>query len=201
MMIMKKLNFKYTKNQKGSVVMLAIIMLGVLSLLTLSAYVSNLTEERGSYNIKDRTVALQAAEAALRDAGDYITSTVLAEDGFTLDCSADALCLPDLSKKPLWERLEDSKNTGWMDGEDVAPTVSYGSQTGKAELEGLSVLKEGVSRQPRYFIEVLVQPNVESQKTLQYGEQLATQYLYRVTAIGFGLNPATRVKLQAVFLK
>lgn len=197
---MKKLNFKSNRNQRGSVVMLAIIMLGVLSLLTISAYVSNLTEERGAYNIKDRTVALQAAEAALRDASDYITSTVLADDGFTLDCSSDGLCLPDLAKKPLWERLEEG-NTGWKEGADVGPSVSYGSETGKEKLEDLSVLKEGVSRQPRYFIEVLVQPNVESQKTLQYGEQLATQYLYRVTAIGFGLNPATRVKLQAVFLK
>lgn len=198
---MKKLNFKSVKNQRGSVVMLAIIILGVLSLLTISAYVSNITEERGSYNIKDRTVALQAAEAALRDAGDYITSEVLAEDGFEVDCSSDALCLPNLNEKPLWERLEENNNSGWVLGSDVGPSVAYGSQTGKDALESLEVFKEGVSRQPRYFIEVLVQPNVESQRTLQYGEQLATQYLYRVTAIGFGLNPATRVKLQAVFLK
>lgn len=198
---MKKLKFKSTKNQRGSVVMLSIIMLGVLSLLTISAYVSNITEERGAYNIKDRTVALQAAEAALRDASEYITSTVLAEDGFVEACSSDGLCLPSLTKKPLWERLEDEKNAGWVSGEDVGPSVMYGSQTDKDPLDTLDVLKEGVSKQPRYFIEVLIQPNVESQKTLQYGEQLATQYLYRVTAVGFGLNPTTRVKLQAVFLK
>ncbi len=164
---MKKLKFKSIKNQKGYVVMLSIIMLGVLSLLTISAYVSDITEERGAYNIKDRTVALQAAEAALRDASEYITSTVLAEDGFTESCSSDGLCMPSLTQKPLWERLEDNKNAGWISGDDVGPSVQYGSQTDKEPLETISFLKEGVSKQPRYFIEVLIQPNIGSQKTLQ----------------------------------
>ena len=198
---MKKLYFKSLKNQKGSVVMLAIIMLAVLSLLTVSAYVSNITEERGAYNIKDRTVALQSAEAALSDASNYITDKVLGDDGFKDDCGDIGLCQPSLTTMPRWESLEKNKNTGWLAGEDVGPSVAYGSQTGISAIEGLGDMKEGTSRQPRYFVEVLLQPRVESQKTLQYGEQLATQYLYRVTSVGFGMNPTTRVKLQAVFLK
>lgn len=198
---MKKLNFKSIEKQEGSVVMLSIIMLAVLSLLTISAYVSNITEERGSYNIKDRTVALQSAEAALKDAGDYITATVLGEDNFATDCGDSGLCLPDLTQKPLWERLEADKNAGWLSGDDEGPSVKLGEMTGAEELETLDTFKEGTSKQPRYFVEVMIQPNVESQRTLQYGEQLATQYLYRVTAVGFGMNPTTRVKLQAVYLK
>lgn len=196
---MKKL--KLHTSEKGSVILFTIIVMAVLSLLTISAYVSNISDERGAYNIKDRSVALQSAEAALRDAENHVTTYVLADDNFTTACTTDALCLPDYNQVPIWKKLEADGNTGWLKGDDVGPSLRYGQKTAAVALDSLSTLKEGTSKQPRYIIEVLIQPRVGSQRAAQYGEQLATQYLYRITSVGFGLNPNTKVKLQTVYLK
>lgn len=196
---MKKLNLKTSQN--GSVILLTIILMAVMSLLTISAYISNVSDERGAYNIKDRAVALQSAESALRDAEKHVTTYVFGDEGFTVACTTDALCLPDYNNLPIWQQMETGGNSGWLQGADVAPSLKYGQKTGAAPLDNISTLKEGTSKQPRYIIEVLIQPKIGSQKAAQYGEQLATQYLYRITTVGFGLNSNTRVKLQSVHLK
>lgn len=196
---MKKLNLN--TSQKGSVILLTIILMAVMSLLTISAYISNISDERGAYNIKDRAVALQSAESALRDAEKHVTSFVFSDENFTVACTTDALCLPDYNAIPIWKKLETDGNTGWLAGVDSAPSLRYGQKTGATALDSISTLKEGTSKPPRYIIEVLVQPNIGSQRAPQYGDQLATQYLYRITTVGFGLNANTRVKLQSVYLK
>ena len=198
---MKKLNLNLNQYQQGSVVFLTIILMAVMSLLTISAYISNVSEERGAYNIKDRAVALQSAESALRDAEKHVTDYVLADEGFTKTCETEGLCTPDYNQVPIWKKLEADGNLGWIKGNDVGPSLKYGEKTGSTALEEISVMKEGTSKQPRYVIEVLIQPRIGSQKTSQYGEQLANQYLYRITTVGFGLNPDTKVRLQSVYLK
>lgn len=196
---MRKINLH--KKQQGSIILLTIILMAVLSLLTISAYISNVGEERGAYNIKDRAVALQSAESALRDAESQVTTYVLGNDNFTVACTTDALCLPDTNNVPIWKKLEQDQNTGWTKGDNVGPSFRYGQKTGATPLDSISTLKEGTSVQPRYVIEVIVQPKIGSQRTSQYGEQNADQYLYRITSVGFGLNPNTKVKLQSVYLK
>lgn len=196
---MKKI--KLHTSEKGSIILFTIIIMAVLSLLTISAYVSNVSNERGAYNIKDRAVALQSAEAALRDAENHVTAYVLADDDFSTSCTTDALCLPNYNELPIWKKLESDGNTGWLKGDDVGPSLKYGTKTSATALDSISTLKEGTSKQPRYIIEVLIQPRIGSQKSSQYGGQIASQFLYRITSVGFGLNPNTKVKLQTVYLK
>jgi len=54
--------------QRGISLMLSLVLLVVLSLLGLSAMQNGTLQERMSNNLRDRNIALQAAELALRDA-------------------------------------------------------------------------------------------------------------------------------------
>ncbi|MGD8589131.1 MAG: PilX N-terminal domain-containing pilus assembly protein, partial [Chromatiales bacterium] len=60
--------------QQGSVLIVSLILLLVMTLLGLSAMQSSLMEETMAGNVKDRNLAFQAAEAALRDADAWLYS-------------------------------------------------------------------------------------------------------------------------------
>ncbi|GAA6140723.1 PilX N-terminal domain-containing pilus assembly protein [Hydrogenophaga sp. 5NK40-0174] len=57
---------KLRSDQKGAVLAIGLILLAVLTLWGVQAMRSNLSQERMAFNMRDRNVAFQAAEAALR---------------------------------------------------------------------------------------------------------------------------------------
>jgi type IV pilus assembly protein PilX len=160
-------------------------------------------EERMSGNMRDRSVAMQAAEMALRDAQQDIqgvgsrSPTISGVTGFSDTCNLDAE--DDTADDGLCDRrgnLPSYSNTtisfpaftvGAVDfparvlDMTAAPSVAYGRFTGAANLAGLSA-------QPRYLIEGI-------RKT---GGSTPVFY-YRVTTRAQGVNPNTVVWLQAVF--
>jgi type IV pilus assembly protein PilX len=69
------------------------------------------------------------------------------------------------------------------------PSVQYGQFTGAPQIEG-------VSRQPRYLIELFCL--VRHDEGLSGG---AHCNFYRITAVGYGANPATSVRLQEIVAK
>ena len=106
-------------------------------------------------------------------------------------CSSDGLCLPNTCTSssncsPVWIQLNDS---GWLSGSGSSKSVAYGSQTSAAALPGFSA-------QPRYIVEALSTTTAAPSAKVSPGGSLTTT-LYRVTAVGFGLNTKTRVMLQS----
>ena len=67
------------------------------------------------------------------------------------------------------------------------PSVGYGDYTGAAGIGGLPT-------QPRYVIEVFC--------LQQHGESMSECFpnFFRITALGFGRNPNTTVRLQETFI-
>ena len=64
-------NMKYTtlpKQQHGVVLVLSLIILSVLTLVAVTGMRTSVTEEKMSGNIRDRELAMQAAESAMREA-------------------------------------------------------------------------------------------------------------------------------------
>ena len=62
-------------------------------LLALAGVTSSVVQERMAGNVRDRNVALQAAEAALRDAEQDVLANLDAAAGF-VDACTGGLCLP-----------------------------------------------------------------------------------------------------------
>jgi len=202
----------YQSNQRGFVLITALMFLIILTLLGLSSMRTNsLLERMAGYSI-DRQVALQAAEAALRDAElDISKGRASGDTGFSDGCGNagyyKGLCKVNIINDPIWVALSDPANeeySAWVKGVDglsKSRSVAYGKETGKLAYTigsgfSTSAASQSPAGQPRYIIEAVSFPGGGS---LVKGFDSSSQdYIYRVTAVGFGRRGTSRVMLQAV---
>lgn len=211
--------------QRGAVLVVALLFLMIISMLGVSAMQSTSSEERMSGNTRDWNNALQAAEAALRDAwidiGGFCApgvaatacakrnpaisgSTGFGNGGNAGTCSTTGLCMPN-GVHPNYPLLNISN---WSaTGTGAVYPVTYGTYTlGGSDTTfattaaslgaGMaSQAQQVVSQPPQYIIEALCTP--DSNTGLSRGPGCSSYY-YRVTARGYGGNSNTQVTLQMV---
>jgi len=130
---------KYTKKkqQAGVVLVISLIMLLLLTLIGVTSMQVTLLEEKMAGNSKDKSVAFEAAEAALRDAEKDIRSTrVSGLSGMTSTCT-NGLCYI----------AGDTLSDIWLDTAQVANAATYGSYTAATPLASVTN-----QVQPRYLI-------------------------------------------------
>ena len=206
--------------ERGAVLIVALLFLVMLTLLGVTAMTGTTMEERMAGNARDASVAFQAAESALRDARRDLSCYP------NVDCS---LPHPIRGLPPEWplNALNFGSNLAsgtcnsagglrglcmpavYSGGESAqlppvpmapplgagghsflgAPSVPYGMFTGAPALQG-------VSSQPAYLIELFCL--VRHDEGLSGG---AHCNFYRITAVGYGANPATIVTLQEIVAK
>jgi len=175
--------------ERGASLFVALIFLAILTMLGLMALRVATVEERMSGNARDRSVAFQSAEAALRDAEfdikclkydgtpattkrtiGCISGAVGADENCTdgLCCNISGLtCIEPAT--PVYANASLSLS--------AANSIAYGTYTGNPA-------NAGVPTKPRYLIE----PFVWDSKNY-----------YRITARGYGLGANTQVTLQEVY--
>ena len=167
-------------NQSGSALFVGLIFLVILSLLGVTALQVGILEERMAGNSRDRNLAFQAAESALRDAELDIKDETRISGG----TGADALCTNGLCcnvvglvcQEPTAAMLANYHGSYLNDG--AAQSVKYGTYTAATALTG------GLAFQPRYLIEPFYKNKV---------------WFYRITARGYGINANTQVTLEEVY--
>ena len=178
--------------QSGFVLVTALMFMVILTILGLSIMSTNTLGERMAGFFRDRQVAMEAAEAALREGERDLMfgRMVFGATGFVTDCTDDGLCLPETDGTPVWADIEvvgARGNLGWSGAQDFdVKSVRYGTYTNPP-----SALLSGVARQPRYFIEA-IKLTVPGKLPAQY------VYVYRITSVGFGRRASTRVVLQGM---
>jgi type IV pilus assembly protein PilX len=179
----------FPSRQAGAALITGLIFLVVLTMIGITAARMSTLEERMSGNMRDRAVAMQAAELALRDAERDVTNAVTASarnisglTDFSADCGTatgttadDGLCYsgPGVATTII-------SGNGFS---GAISTTAYGDYTGATGITGLSA-------QPRYAIEGI-------KKTPPGGG--GEVFYYRITARAQGVNPNTVVWLQEVF--
>ncbi len=170
--------------QRGISLVIVMIFLVILSVLGVSAMQSSTLGSRVARNEADRTLAFQAAEAALKD-GELDIKNLKADNtacvaaspgcrvenisrgnGFDTACTL-GLCDSRAFTTPVWE-----DTTRWA---TTGASVEYGTYTAAADLPV-------VGQQPRYILEYF---------------PLGDSVVYRITAVGFGANTSTQVMLQS----
>lgn len=193
--------------QSGAVLVVALLFLLIITMLGVTSMQSTTAEERMSGNARDQNNALQAAEAALRDAWYDVngvcspgaTSCVqrpVAISGATGfgngtatagSCSTAGLCLP-YGTYPMYTLLDISN---WSaGGAGAVSPISLGTYT----MAAADTKFPQVSQQPQYVIEALCTPDSSS----SLGGVGCPKYYYRITARGYGGNSNTQVTLQMV---
>nr|WP_314624709.1 PilX N-terminal domain-containing pilus assembly protein [uncultured Noviherbaspirillum sp.] len=184
------------KRCRGAALLMCMLMIVVAALLGMSGARIALQDERAGRNDRDRALAFQAAEAALLDAQldmeqkpDTPRGALFAIAGprFPVGCGKAGflrgLCDGKV-EDAAWQRIDFTDDTSAS-----AHTAAYGQFTGQAMQAGAGPLQQ---RLPRYLIESFVDRRAGAAADL-----VASDRLYRISAVGFGSQDGTRVLLQA----
>lgn len=192
-------------SQRGLALITTLVMLLVISAIAIAGARLAIGSKRMASNQRDRDLALQAAEAALLDAEIDIQGVSAASGRsavfsgaalnvlpFAAGCNTgtsgaapfQGLCDAVIDGTPNWLAV-DFTQTG-----AAARTVGYGTFTGRRFPTAQGGLLPAAL--PRYIIE----PIPDTSPGASEGA-----YLFRVTAVGFGANPATQVMLQSYYRK
>jgi type IV pilus assembly protein PilX len=157
--------------QSGVALITGLIFMVVMTIIVIAALRSATLEERMAANARNRQVALQAAEAVLRDAEISITDAAAVAapfDPFTpslfkADCTGGYCNKPAAGAAPRWQDADiwDAANSR----------------------EGTTAI-DGVSAPPRYIVEIVNTP-------VLIPGQACPKVLYRITARGLGQDNST----------
>lgn len=165
--------------------MLAAMVLGV------SVMGINVMQERMIGNSKDRDLAFQAAEAALRDAEQDVSLSIGEASVFTDTCTAGLCTAPSSRATPSSLPVEKQTGFDWNPAGGMVRT--YGAMTSVPAFPG-------VSAPPVYFIENLgVLPPAPGDSAVD--DVLHPRLTYRITARATGARAETVVVLQSVYFK
>ncbi len=174
------------RHQNGAVLVFCLVFLTVLTLMGTSGMESTTLEERMSANMVDHEAAFAAAESALQ-AGEawLIQQTLLpttSDDGTTTVWSEDSPD-PDPNDSLFWWDHGNVNSSWWSSNGDAISGVAK------------------VADQPRYLIEQYKLVDNGESIAIGSGETTVPRYFHRITASGVGLNPNTRVSVQATFVQ
>jgi len=174
--------------QTGTVLIIALIMLLLLTMLGVGAMRATTMEERMAGNVRDATIAFQAAEAALRSAEEWIAPLVHPPSEKGTLCTEDDACdvtvyadgtLPEDLMRPA-----NDPDTWW---------------TGAATME-YEVDIAGTASKPRYVLEhrLFLKDNLHLGS---YNEPETGRDVYSVTARATGQTDDARALLQTAYAK
>lgn len=184
------------RRQAGVSLVVVMMILVIVSMLGIAASRIAISAERGARSDRDLQVALQSAEAALMDAEFDIFGPAASDRRavfgsqpdlslFSAECgnsgASTGLCALAPAGRPSWLRVD-------MTGARAAEFGQFTHRTFQAGGSGLNP-----ARRPAYVIEALRDP---ADRDLGGA---SPQYIYRVTAMGFGPRVDTRVVLQMLF--
>lgn len=174
--------------EHGAALLVCLIILVLVTLMGLTSMRTSVLQEKMSGANSDKTLALQAAERALRDAEARIRHTLTSTSGFAAGCRA-SLCLAPMDGTTAADTVDwDSNRVATYADNDDGPRIPGVAQEPIA----------GVARQPNYIIELLfdMKPLPGNSENIK---QKGTPY--RITAVGYGKLARTRVQIQSTFYK
>jgi len=204
--------------QRGASLFVSLIFLAALSVLAVAAMNSTTLEERMARNERDESIAMAAAETAVRDAERDITGSgrVVGNIGFTCSCgnagSIKGLCLPATAYSCAAGAANPSPI--WTNGPlaSTARAVALGTFTGDpgfaaSKAGGGTAKVGGVAQPPRYILEALDEGGSNSGTALNnQGSPICSKKMpscglfhYRITARGTGPSQSTFLDVQETF--
>lgn len=177
--------FRPRPHQRGMVMVLALILLAAVTMIGLFGAQSAMLGERIAGNERDRAIALQAAEAGIRDAEAtlplLLRNVVDCEPLFSNTCT-DGLCATD-GTVPAVEIWKGHK----------ARARTFGHLTGA---DPLRFNGRAPRRQPEFLIEYFPR-DTEVRGVRPVGGE-TRRSLFRIYSWGYGLNPNTQVLLESL---
>jgi len=175
--------FGYRGRQQGAILIVSLLLLLVMTLIGITAMNTTVLEEKMAGNSRQRQLAFQSAEAALRHAENWLFTNITNVATFESEFMGTPAEL-------YWERkpragsvlrpvtIDVYDATEWVAGNSMEPSLSVLSTTGQAAGQN----------DPRYLIEYLGRIG---EPPLDVNDPDARPYAFRITAIGWGIDNAT----------
>lgn len=173
------------KSQSGAVLVVGLVLLLILTVIGLASIRGTDLQERMAGNMRDRNIAFQSAEAALRRGESVLNAALL--PSFT---GSQVGYWPDLNKQPAVK----PRPASWTKQQWESNSVELPNNTIAA-----------VVKQPRYTIEkVIVTGLAASQGSAvdhESVEKMTEAEYFRITSRALGLTEDTEVILQTTFAR
>ena len=163
------------RKQCGSVLAIALIFLLLMTLIGVTAMRTTTLQERMAGNMRDRNLAFQAAEVALREGERFLSDTVVVG--------------PFTNSGGLYQPAGDGQVNPWLAIDWLVDGNSLATNAGLSD----------VARQPRYIVEEMAAGSTENPAGLEADATLTETRVYRITAVGWGGNINSQVMLQTRF--
>jgi len=171
-----------TRNgQSGAVLFVSLIMLLVLSVIGVTAMQTTTLEEKMAGNLRDQTLAFQAAEAALREGETWLSNQPAEPVAQPIGCATAGAVVYQLNDCPIL--------TAALWDNTMAPIV-YRTYAG---------VLQRVATAPRYLIEYHSFIK-DSLTTGQQGDETG-RVTFRDTARGTGGSDAARAHTQSTYTR
>lgn len=166
------------KRQSGTALIIALIFLLLMTLLGTSSMRTSTMQERMAGNMRDWNLGFQSAEAALREAEEWLLDTDV---------------LPEFNDANGYYQVNSPDRPSWT-GTVASPGNGYLVYPGYVD---------GVAEQPSYYIERL--SSIKPAGTSTEIGPMEDIFYFRVTAVGYGGavddggDPLTSVVLSSVY--
>lgn len=161
--------------QRGAILILALVLLLVMSLVGVSANRDVILQERMASNELDSSMALQAAEAALREAESELG-----------ECS------------PSETEYYGSTPGKYDVSANTAPEWKVAGELSDGDSAWIAATLSNVSQSPRFMIERLEPVPLTGDQDLTLGQPVQSAVLFRVIAQGFGSSTKTDALIQTI---
>lgn len=179
------------QRQGGAALIIALVILVILTSMGVAGLKTANLEEQFTGNVRDRSRAFSAAEAALRSAESWLAGL----GSKPASCSSSPCGTGVFSTFALADGFFALKDFSWWASNGQAYTAPGASELlGDEDGDGISTL----SAQPRYIIEEV--RYVPDDPTLGFGVSPGRTF-YRVSALGQGGSQYTNVVLQSTYAK
>lgn len=165
--------------QSGAALIVALIFLLLMTVLSTSTMKSATMQERMAGNTRDYNLGFQGAEAALREAEDYLRTTTVLPD---FD-DVGGHYVVNSTNRPVWHGYTPNDGSGY---------ITYSADI------------YGTAQRPKFFLEKLTTARPAGTET-ETGTAVDEIYYFRITAVGYGGavdsggNPLTSVVLSSVY--
>lgn len=187
--------------QQGSVLMLGLIFLVILTLLGISNMEIGVMEEKMTSSFNDRnSLAFESAELALREGEKYLNGVAVGP--FTDTVRGMHKMYPEGAKSTFWQVTPTSSSAPACSGSGAVANFNWmqdGATNRCSSVQLPSTRKiPGTAEAPRYVIEELA--DVPKPGTpITAGKPKDSNKVYRITARGVGAQATTAVILQSTF--
>lgn len=178
------------QTQHGAVLITGLLILLVLTILGVTGMSGSSLQERMSGNDRERQVAFQAAEAALRGGENFIGNPAASfnSSDFSNTC-VGGLCNPFTPSDITGDKPDTEQ---WLIAGNWNDASKHKKQAMTGDLVG----------DPKYIIEYLGKQVIAPETTITCSTTPANcNDIYRITAIGTGRTPTSRVMLQSIFIR